>query len=75
MKYEKKYSFVPGRQEALAKLWANKRVFVPTLVRRVWTQLEAKGLCNVHVVNDALTRYKHLCWALWPSVFAVSSAL
>lgn len=56
-------SCVPGRTEALAKLWANKRLFVPTLVKRVWTQLEAKGLCNVHVVNGALTRSKHLCWA------------
>lgn len=52
-----------GKKFALAKLWANKRLFVPTLVKRVWTQSEEKGLCNVHVANGALTRSKHLCWA------------
>lgn len=63
MKDANEYLCVPGKQEALAKLWANKRIFVPTLMKRVWTQLEAKGLCNVRVVNGVLTRSKHLCWA------------
>lgn len=63
MKDSDEYSCVPGRTEALAKLWANKWLFVPALVKRVRTQSEAKGLCNVHVVNGALTRSKHLCWA------------
>lgn len=63
MKEANEYSCVPGRQEALANLWANKRLFAPTLVKRVQTQVEAKGLCNVHVEKAALTRSKRLSWA------------
>lgn len=43
---------------ALAKLWASKRLFVEVLVKGLWTQLEQKVLCSVHICKWCLIRSK-----------------
>jgi len=57
------YSFMPGNTGALSKLWANKRLYVQTLVKRLWTQLKQKVSATCMFANYALTRSKHLRWA------------